>query len=183
MDIHIQVNNLDEFQKKHVLEAISQGNGAQIHFPDEDSELIPSYLEDNSSVLTEEELTPEELSEDNVPSNLNELGLELPTNLAVGNEDIASRRIQWIRLGYELDRCSGLLRVRNRYNRLVRIPRGQWKWIPVAISGSGYWYWKCGNSWERSRGSANYRQRVKYLAVYHSPNGRKITWWCYDLLY
>ena len=28
----------------------------------------------------------------------------------------------------------------------------------------------------------NFRQRVKRLKVWHSPNDRKITWWCFDLL-
>lgn len=89
---------------------------------------------------------------------------------------------QEVQLGYEIDRCSGLLTVQNRFNRWVTIPRGQWTAVDVAIDGDGYWRWRCGSSNERSRGAPNFRQRVKRLKVWHSTGSRKITWWCYDLL-
>ncbi len=89
---------------------------------------------------------------------------------------------QEIYLDYEIDRCSGLLKVRNRYNQWITVNRGQWKVIDVAIDSNGWWYWKCGSDNLESRGEPNYRQRVKRLKVFHSTNGRKITWYCYDLL-
>jgi hypothetical protein len=89
---------------------------------------------------------------------------------------------QEVRLGYEIDRCSGELRVRDRRNRSIFVPRGRWTTIDVAIDGNGYWYWRCGTTREKSRGEPNYRQRVKRLKVWHSTYDRKITWWCYDLL-
>jgi hypothetical protein len=90
--------------------------------------------------------------------------------------------LQEVQLGYEIDRCSGQLRVQDRYGEPVRVDRGEWKSIDVAIDGNGYWYWSCGDSSERSRGAPNFRQRVKRLKVWHSGDSRKITWWCYDLL-
>jgi hypothetical protein len=93
-----------------------------------------------------------------------------------------ARAFQEVQLGYEIDQCSGVLTVRNRFGRWVTVPRGQWTTIDVAIDGNGYWYWRCGGSNERSRGAPNFRQRVKRLKVWHSTGSRKITWWCYDLL-
>ena len=89
---------------------------------------------------------------------------------------------QEVRLGYEIDQCSGVLSIRNKDNRWIYVPRGRWTTIDVAIDGNGYWHWRCGSSSERSRGSSNFRQRVKRLKVWHSTESRKITWWCYDLL-
>ena len=88
---------------------------------------------------------------------------------------------QEIRLGRETDQCSGVLEVMNRYQRWQRVQRGSWTTVDVAIDGNGYWYWRCGNSTERSRGVENYRQRVKRLKVWHSTNDREITWLCFDL--
>ncbi|MEZ4963602.1 MAG: S8 family serine peptidase [Saprospiraceae bacterium] len=90
-------------------------------------------------------------------------------------------RPQLVRLGSEIDQCSSTLYVRDRDNRIVRIPRGQWKWVLVAIDSNGYWRWRCGTSWERSRGVSSFRNRVKLLHVYHSNTSRQITWWCYDI--
>lgn len=90
--------------------------------------------------------------------------------------------LQEIQLGYEIDRCSGNLTVKNRYDEWIPVPRGQWVTIDVAIDGNGYWYWRCGGTNEWSRGEPNYRARVKRLKVFHETGGRKITWWCYDLL-
>ena len=89
---------------------------------------------------------------------------------------------QTIFLGVEVDQCSGVLRVKNRNHSWSTIPRGVWATVDVAIDGNGYWYWRCGISPERSRGAPNFRARVKRLRVFHSPNSRKITWRCYDLL-
>ena len=94
----------------------------------------------------------------------------------------AARALQEVQLGYEIDRCSGLLTVRNRFGQWITVQRGQWTVIDVAIDGNGYWYWRCGSSNERLRGAPNFRQRVKRLKVWHETGGRKITWWCYDLL-
>ena len=90
-------------------------------------------------------------------------------------------RPRFVRLGAEIDRCSRTLFVRNRNGRLVRVRRGRWTLILVAIDENGWWRWRCGNTWERSRGRSSFRQRVKALHVYHSLNSRKIAWWCYDL--
>jgi hypothetical protein len=89
---------------------------------------------------------------------------------------------QEVRLGYEIDQCSGSLTVQDRQGQYVSVPRGQWTTVDVAINGDGYWRWRCGSSNERSRGAPNFRQRVKRLKVWHSLNNRKITWWCFDLL-
>lgn len=89
---------------------------------------------------------------------------------------------QAIFLGYEIDQCSAVLRVKNRNNHWATIPRGAWTTVDVAIDGNGYWYWRCGSTLEKSRGAPNFRARVKRLKVFHSPNSRKITWKCYDLL-
>jgi hypothetical protein len=100
----------------------------------------------------------------------------------VDSEGLSQRAAQEVRLGYEIDRCSGSLTVQDRQGQYVFVPRGQWTTVDVAISGEGYWRWRCGSSNERSRGAPNFRQRVKRLKVWHSPNDRKITWWCFDLL-
>lgn len=89
---------------------------------------------------------------------------------------------QQVFLGTEIDQCSGVLSVRNRHNQFVVIPRGNWTNVEVAINGDGYWFWRCGQSLERSRGGLNFRQRVKLLKVFHSTNNRKITWHCFDVL-
>lgn len=86
------------------------------------------------------------------------------------------------RLGYEIDRCSGRLSVKNKNNQWVTVPRGVWTTIDVAVDGSGYWYWRCGSTGERSRGAPAFRFKVKRLKVWHSTTDRKITWWCYDLV-
>ena len=85
---------------------------------------------------------------------------------------------QEIYLGTERDKCSGNLYVRDRWGSDVFIPRGSWTRVDVAIDGNSYWYWRCGNTWERSRGS----NRVKRLYVYHSTSSRSIWWDTYDLL-
>ncbi len=93
---------------------------------------------------------------------------------------------QAIYLGHEEDACGGLLKVKNRYNQWIKIerspPGGQHHMVDVAIDGDGYWYWKCGDSLERSRGASAYRNRVKRVGVFHSTNGRGVYWACYDLL-
>jgi hypothetical protein len=94
----------------------------------------------------------------------------------------SARALQEVQLGFEIDQCSGLLTVRNRFGQWVTVPRGQWTVIDVAIDGNGYWFWRCGSSNERSRGAPNFRPRVKRLKILHSTESRKITWWCYDLL-
>lgn len=98
---------------------------------------------------------------------------ELAAGTAAGQE---------IPIGTEVDQCSGVLSVRDRFNQWIKVPRGAWTRIDVAIDGNGYWYWRCGNTLERSRGAANFRQRVKRLKVWHSTSSRKITWRCFDLL-
>jgi hypothetical protein len=99
-----------------------------------------------------------------------------------GTARAAASATQEIQLGFEIDQCSGLLTVRNRFGQWITVPRGRWTTIDVAIDGDGYWYWRCGSSGERSRGAPNFRPRVKRLKVFHSTESRKITWWCYDLL-
>ena len=89
---------------------------------------------------------------------------------------------QEVFLGTEIDQCSGVLTVLNRARKWVRIPRGKKTVVDVAISGSGYWFWRCGTTGERSRGAPNYRQRVKRLKVTHSTENREIRWECFDLL-
>jgi hypothetical protein len=89
---------------------------------------------------------------------------------------------QLVFLGSEVDQCSGVLSVMNRQNQFVAIPRGQWTPVDVAINGSGHWFWRCGNTLEKSRGGLNFRQRVKHLKVFHSTSSRKITWHCFDVL-
>jgi hypothetical protein len=95
---------------------------------------------------------------------------------------VTATALQEIFLGLEVDQCSGQLSVRNKNNVWVTIPRGPLTTVDVAIDGQGYWYWRCGGSGERSRGEANYRQRIKRLKITHSTDGRKITWRCFDLL-
>lgn len=90
--------------------------------------------------------------------------------------------MQAIYLGYTVDQCSGVLKVRNRHDQWVTIPRGQRTKVDVAIDGDGWWRWRCGSTEERSRGSPNHRQRVKRLQVTHSTEGRRIVWALYDLL-
>jgi hypothetical protein len=85
-------------------------------------------------------------------------------------------------LGTEYDKCSGSLQVWDRFNNLVPISRGKWTTVDVAIDGGGYWWWRCGNSDERSRGKPDYRQRVKRLSILHSTKNRDITWNCFDVL-
>lgn len=85
---------------------------------------------------------------------------------------------QEVYLGAEFDKCSGSLSVKDRYGVYQPIVRGQLTTIDVAIDGGNYWYWKCGSSGERSRGS----DRVKRLKIWHSTEGRSITWYTYDLL-
>ena len=89
---------------------------------------------------------------------------------------------QEVRLGVEIDQCSGSLTVKDRTGKFVRITRGKKTTVDVAITGDGYWFWKCGSSLERSRGEPNYRQRVKRLKVTHSRENREIRWECFDLL-
>ena len=90
-------------------------------------------------------------------------------------------RPRFTRLGHEIDQCSRTLYVRDRNNRWVRIRRGEWTSVFVAIDSNGYWRWRCGRTNERSRGSSSFRHRVKLLNIYHSTNSRQITWWCYDM--
>src|SRR5262249_33941260 len=82
-------------------------------------------------------------------------------------------------LGYEIDQCSGQLTVLSKSHGWITIPRGQWRWVNVYPDGDGYWYWRCGDSFEKSRGESDFRQRVNWLRVFHSPNNRQITWYCY----
>lgn len=89
---------------------------------------------------------------------------------------------QEVKLGSEIDQCSGVLTVCDRHNQWIKVPRGRWTAIDVAIDGNGYWYWRCGSTLEKSRGAASFRQRVKRLKVKHSTESRKITWHCFDLL-
>ena len=89
---------------------------------------------------------------------------------------------QEVFLGVEIDQCSGSLTVRDRTGRWVAIRRGHETVVDVAITGNGYWAWRCGTSLERSRGEPNYRQRVKRLKVTHSTQNREIRWECFDLL-
>jgi hypothetical protein len=85
---------------------------------------------------------------------------------------------QEVRIGTEHDKCSGSLSVKNRFGEYVPIQRGVWTTVDVAIDGGDYWRWKCGSSGERSRGGS----RVKRLKIWHSTEGRSITWETYDLL-
>lgn len=107
---------------------------------------------------------------------------EMPNDVASQTQQLATDLPQEIQLGFEIDQCSGSLSVRNRFGQWIAVQRGHWTTIDVAINGDGYWFWRCGNSLERSRGAPNFRPRVKRLKVFHSTNNRKITWWCYDLL-
>jgi len=106
--------------------------------------------------------------------------------LSSGLAATSARAEQAIRLGFEQDACGGLLKVKNRYNQWIKIerspPGGSHVMVDVAIDGDGYWYWKCGNSVERSRGASAYRNRVKRLGVFHTTEGRGNYWTCYDLL-
>jgi hypothetical protein len=85
---------------------------------------------------------------------------------------------QEVPIGTEIDRCSGQLTVKDRFGNWVRINRGEWTTVDVAIDGGDYWHWRCGGSNERSRGGS----RVKRLKIWHSTNSRKITWKTFDLL-
>ena len=67
------------------------------------------------------------------------------------SQGLSHRAAQEVRLGYEIDRCSGSLTVHDRSGQYVFVPRGQWTTVDVAISGEGYWRWRCGSSNERSR--------------------------------
>ncbi|MCM3877446.1 MAG: hypothetical protein NEA02_13655 [Thermoanaerobaculia bacterium] len=89
---------------------------------------------------------------------------------------------QEIWLGSESDHCGGVLHLKNRNNQWIKIERGNVTNVDVAIDGNGYWYWRCGSSNEKSRGTPNYRNRVKRLRVLHSENSRDIVFDCYDLL-
>jgi hypothetical protein len=89
---------------------------------------------------------------------------------------------QEVFLGTEIDQCSGSLTVKNRAGKWVAIPRGHKTVVDVAITGNGYWYWRCGSTLEKSRGEPNYRQRVKRLKVTHSTQDREIRWECFDIL-
>jgi hypothetical protein len=133
----------------------------------DDTDMSPEAIMDNAS-----ELAPE------ANALVGAFGEMLPEA-----DTIASARAQQeVLLGYEIDRCSGVLTVRNRFSQWITVQRGRWTVIDVAIDGNGYWYWRCGGSNERSRGAPNFRPRVKRLKVWHATGGRKITWWCYDLL-
>lgn len=100
----------------------------------------------------------------------------------------ASATPQEVFLGNESDACNSVLRVKDRHNRWITIPREDSEGlqtsrrVDVAIDGDGYWYWKCGASVERSRGASAYRNRVKRLNVIHANYNRRILWVCYDLL-
>ena len=118
----------------------------------------------------EEDMTPEPLDE----SAEVVAALDAPIPAQIAQQEIP--------LCTEIDQCSSVLWVRNRFGVRVKVPRGRWIRIDVAIDCNGYWYWWCGNSRERSRGAPNFRARVKRLKVWHSPNSRKITWRCFDLL-
>ena len=91
---------------------------------------------------------------------------------------------QAVYLGAEIDSCGGVLHVKNRYDKWIKIERTKTTYttVDVAIDGDGYWRWRCGDSNEKSRGKPNYRNRVKRVRVNHSTNGRDIVWTCYDLL-
>ena len=93
-----------------------------------------------------------------------------------------SPRTQEVFLGVEIDQCSGVLSVLDRAGKWVRVARGKKTLIDVAITGAGYWSWRCGTTREKSRGEPNYRPRVKRLKVTHSTENREIRWECYDLL-
>jgi hypothetical protein len=82
-------------------------------------------------------------------------------------------------LGTEIDQCSGQLSVKNSANHWINVTRGQMTQIEVDIDGGGYWYWRCGSSDERARGDDNFRQRVRFLQVHHSTEGREIRWECF----
>jgi hypothetical protein len=100
----------------------------------------------------------------------------------VSEQAVAAAALQHVYLGYEIDQCSGQLKVKDKSGNWITIPRGQTTAVNVAPDGNGYWYWECGSSLEWSRGDSNYRQRVNHLHVYHSTENRQITWWCYQLV-
>lgn len=103
-------------------------------------------------------------------------------SIAALTVSFAASAEQEVYLGREGDACSGSLSVKNRWGQYVPITRGVRTPVDVAINGDGYWYWKCGNSEERSRGDADYRQRIKRVKVLHSTGSRSIDWKCFDLL-
>jgi len=113
---------------------------------------------------------------------LQEGGCPYMTDVTAQQAITAAAGQQEIFLGNEDDQCSGQLSVVDRNGALVPIPRGWPHWIDVAIDGDGYWHWQCGSSKERSSGDPNYRPRVKRLKVFHSADGRDLSWECYDLL-
>jgi hypothetical protein len=85
-------------------------------------------------------------------------------------------------LDENIDRCSGALRVKDKNNNWIRVPRGVWTTVDVAIDSGGYWYWRCDGSDERSRGDRNYRWRIKRLKIFHETDGRKIRWKSFDIV-
>jgi hypothetical protein len=84
-------------------------------------------------------------------------------------------------LGHEADSCSSNLSVFSSSGTWVSITRGVYTWVDVNIDADGYWYWRCGTTVERSRGSSGYVHDVKRLEVLHSTDSRDIDWWCYNV--
>lgn len=83
-----------------------------------------------------------------------------------------------IQLTTEYDACSGQLYVKNSAGQWKAITRGVRTTVYVKVDSSGYWYWRCGSTVEKSR--ATYLANlVNMLQVVHSTSGRGITWYTY----
>lgn len=81
-------------------------------------------------------------------------------------------------LSITYDACSGQLYVANKYGQWQRIQRGVTTTVYVNVNSSGYWYWKCGSTLEKSRSSV-LPLSVNMLKVNHSTTGRTIKWYAY----
>ncbi len=153
--------------------AVSGKGGDIVSQPLENESMMPQVINGMSSGSADSSSS----------QTIEDISLEDPAENSEQFSAAMSGGFQEVTLGDETDQCSGRLTVLDRYNRWIFVPRGQLTTIDVAISGGGYWYWRCGNTIERSRGGSNFRQRVKRLKILHSPNNRKITWQCFDLLF
>lgn len=81
-----------------------------------------------------------------------------------------------ILLSKEHDRCTGQLSVFNTSLQWQVIPRGHWTKVYVKVNSKGFWLWKCGSVYERSRSSILPYQ-VHRVDVWHSKQNGDISWY------
>ena len=89
-------------------------------------------------------------------------------------------------LGDEEDGCAGhfhghrpQLAVKNSAQDWINIPLNEFTTVDVTVNYEGYWWWKCGNTEEKSRGRSPWRRRVNRLKVLHKEDSGEILWFCY----